>query len=90
VVNKRPIAQFGKYLSTNIQNTVLAGHHIFNLGILRQSLRQQFSYLFTLTAGTSSASILVTVIGAPRPGVFTLTPTSGSAMVDVFTFATSR
>jgi hypothetical protein len=61
-----------------------AGMSSINLVIRGGSLFAGVKYDFTLVAGGSRTSIDVTVIGAPRNGLFKIAPSRGRELLDVF------
>ena len=61
-----------------------------NLVLSANSLAETASYVFFLTCGSSSSSISVTTNGPPTPGLFAVSPSSGTELSDLFLFAASQ
>jgi hypothetical protein len=75
---------------TAVSSTLPVGISQYNLVLSANALSAGSTYKFTLTAGISSASIDVMVTAPPRPGLFTITPTNGTALETTFTFTASK
>jgi hypothetical protein len=87
---REPSLVLSTIASTKVSRTVDVGSYNINLGIKANSLPARSTYLFTLTAGASSASVLVQVTDKPQSGTFDVSPSSGMAHVDFFTLSTSE
>jgi hypothetical protein len=62
----------------------------FNLVIQSDALPPRTTLQFTLSCGSTTAFTVVTTNGAPLPGSFTVTPSSGIELATVFTFAAAQ
>jgi hypothetical protein len=61
-----------------------------NLVLSANSLAETASYVFYLSCGASSSSVAVTTNGPPTPGLFTVSPSTGTELSDSFLFAASQ
>lgn len=58
----------------------------FNLVVAEGALAQRATFAFSLQCGESSSTVTVTTNGAPLPGVFTVSPSTGVELSTLFTF----
>ena len=75
---------------SNTKTHLSAGQHWFSLVVKANSLPPSSLLIFTLSCGLTTASLQVQVVGAPVPGVFSVSPASGLELTDTFVFATSH
>jgi hypothetical protein len=82
-------ASVGNILSFPPSQLLAPGTHRL-VGVIDGSrLDRGVSYRFSLTAGSTLASVVVLVNRPPITGLFSVSPTSGSEITDVFTYSTS-
>ena len=78
-------------LQTPTSHSLPAGSHTVYLVLSPDSLVGKATpYLFSLSVGTVSASVSVTVNTAPSPGIFAITPNNGTAMSTKFVFSADK
>lgn len=79
----------GTVLLTTRSQVLSAGTHRLAFVLRANVLTRGTRYTFTLTAGTSQASVSVLVNDPPRPGIFVVSPSTGTEISTPFEFSTN-
>jgi hypothetical protein len=86
-----PLTSLHSINLTSLTKTIASYSAVyFNLALIPNALVQRAAFSLTITCGAYTSSIAVTTNGPPLPGLFSVTPSSGTALTTLFSMVVQK